>query len=189
MLYTKKGVEKLFTDLVADYIANGAVIDLQNCGNYVSSEYDCHVDLVAADHSRIVIFIKTGKPEAFYSYNKGTCNISVKVYHPTKRGRKYCYFDGDVDTFPVYQLYKYKNVYTDDLEEYQAMIGKADKRTDRADHSYDVKYNSAVIISILKKHEGFKRAKPENIYSIKKYNGKYCITINFSGNCKYIEIG
>lgn len=46
MLYTKKEVEKKYSNLVAKYIAKGARIDFNN-GGYISSQFDHHIDLIA----------------------------------------------------------------------------------------------------------------------------------------------
>lgn len=54
LYYTNKDINKLFTDVLAGFIADGAVFDLNN-NNYASSGFDSHVDLIDKNGEAIVL--------------------------------------------------------------------------------------------------------------------------------------
>ena len=183
MLYTKKEIEKRYSNLVAEFISRGARIDFNN-GNYISSQLDHHIDLIADDGRRIIIYITTNAASGnapFRKYDKGLCEIVVGV--SKKKAFDDFYYDRD-DTikYTVYKFLRYKDVYTDDEKQYKIMVAK---ETERAHLQYEneknerkVKYNMSVILNIVRKRKGFKRTKPEHIMNVEKSGGDYRIFVN-----------
>lgn len=176
MLYTKKDIDKLFTDVVAGFIADGAMINLKK-NNYSSSEYDSHIDLINKNGEGIVIFKKTGRNEAFRSYKNGICVIKARKYRCINDF--YCDMKEEKT---VYTLYQYHNVFTDDIDEHNRMVEKGNARRkarwDFEHSNHEVKYDPSVILNIVCKRKGFKRTKQEHIMYVHKYDKDYHICIN-----------
>lgn len=122
MLFTKKDIEKLFSKVIANKIANGARFDFSR-NDYISSEFKYHVDLISESGERIIIFAKTGEPTAFCSPNTGESVICERRYNS--------YNGYDKEDKVLYRFYQYKQVYTNSLEEFEVMQNKGSERDRR----------------------------------------------------------
>ncbi|MBR4589680.1 MAG: hypothetical protein IKO36_03365 [Bacteroidaceae bacterium] len=195
MLYTKKDIEKVYSNLVAEYIAKGARIDFgQN--NYSCSEFDCHVDLLAEDGARIIIYITTGAAcrEAFRRYDRGLCEINVRVCKPVKNDRGGVYYPrSDEEEFTAFKFFRYKNVYTNDEETYRIMNAVESERRhvcwEYEKNVYKVNYDPSLVLSIIRKRKGYKRTKAENILMVEKRDGRFSIYVNTRGKNEIIVVG
>ena len=106
MLFMKKDIEKLFSKVIANKIANGARFDFSR-NDYISSEFKYHVDLISESGERFIIFAKTGEPTAFCSPNTGESVICERRYNS--------YNGYDKEDKVLYRFYQYKQVYTNSL--------------------------------------------------------------------------
>lgn len=195
MLYTKKEIEKVYSNLVAEYIANGARIDFTQ-NNYSCSEFDCHTDLLAEDGARIIIYITTGAAcrEAFRRYDRGLCEIVVRVCKPVKNDRGDLYYpSSNEEEFTAYTFFRYKNIYTNDEETYRIMNAVESERKsaywEYEKNMYKVNYNPSLVLSIVRKRKGYKRTKAENILMVEKRHGRFNIYVNTRGKNEIITIG
>lgn len=184
MLYTKKEIEKVYSNLVANYIANGARFDFTH-NNYCCSEFDCHTDLIANDGVRIIIYTTTGtaRSEAFRRYDRGLFKIVVRVIKPVKN--KYgdvCYPHSEEENFTAFTFFQYKNIYTDNEETYKIMNETERQRRlsewEYEKNMYKINYDPSLVLSIIRKRDGFKRSKTENIIKVEKRNGRYEIYVD-----------
>jgi hypothetical protein len=142
MLYTLKDIENIFSGLVTHYINDGARIAFSE-NNYSSSLYDCHIDLVAADDSKIVIWKKTGRSESFYHYNSGICRICVSVFQPEKRYGKIWYGRESKESV-IRTFYQYEGIFTDDVEEFTRMNDKHSIREVRRNGLFNDTYRAGI---------------------------------------------
>lgn len=194
MLYTKKDIEKVYSNLVADYISKGAVFDFPR-NNYSCSEFDCHVDLLTDDGARIIIYIATGKDRsAFRCYDRGLCRIVVRVCKPVKNEYGNVYYPrSEEENLTAFKFYQYKNVYTDSEETYKIMdaVGKerSHERWVYEKDMHKVKYDPSLVLAIVKKRKGYKRTKAENILMVERRRGKFDIYVNTRGKNEIISIG
>ncbi|MBR4590193.1 MAG: hypothetical protein IKO36_05950 [Bacteroidaceae bacterium] len=177
LYYTNKDINKLFTDVLAGFIADGAVFDLNN-NNYASSGFDSHVDLIDKNGEAIVLYKKTGRNEAFRSYRNGVCVIKTQRYEYSNGFRHSKLISEET----LHTLYQYYNIFTDDADEYNKMVEKGNARRkarwDFEHSNYEVKYDPSVILNIVRKRKGFKRTKQEHIMYVHKYDKDYHICIN-----------
>lgn len=195
MLYTKKEIEKIYSNLIVDYINQGARIDFDN-SNYLSGQFDNHVDLIAEDGCRIIIYTETNREnkEAFRGYNRGLCEIIVDVIKPSKSksGRLY-YPESNAEKYVAYTFYRFKEIYTDSEGQYNKMVQtereRMIKQFGNENNSDKVKYNPSVVLHIIRKRKGFKRTKTEDIVSVRKRNGIFMILINTGKKRELITIG
>ena len=189
MLYTGKDIEKIYSDFVAKYIASGARFDFSN-KNYLSSEFDMHVDLIDKDNAtKIIIYAVTcaATRKAFYAPSNGLFEIVVRKCNPVKyKNGIIGYPESNWENITLFQAFKYKNIYTNDEEEYRIMTAKNSERRavdfDQITKMYEVKYDPSLILSIVRKRDGFKRSKLENILRVEKRNRKYEIYVNTRKN-------
>ena len=173
MLFMKKDIEKLFSKVIANKIANGARLVFNS---YISSEFEFHVDLISESGEKIIIFAKTGKPSAFYSPTSGEFVI--------------CERKGKEDKV-LYKFYRYGKVYTNNLEEFEVMENKGKERDRR---KYAKRQTTVLtadhVLPIVRRHTGFKRTKAADICSVDKfesYDGFY-FNILVKKNDKYNTI-
>ncbi len=195
MLYTKKEIEKVYSNLVADYIAKGARFDFSQ-NNYSCSEFDCHTDLLAEDGARIIIYITTGAAcrEAFRRYDRGLCEIVVRVCKPVKNNHGDVYYPrSEEENFTAFTFFMYKNIYTDDEETYRMMDAvEKDRSSSRWKYEKNmrkVNYDPSLVLSIVRKRKGYKRTKAENILMVEKRCGRFNIYVNTRGKNEIITIG
>ena len=185
MLYTKKEVEKIYSNLITEHIANGARIDFNHNSKYISGEFDCHVDLIDDNWNRIIIYIVTHGEDrsAFRRYDSGLCEIVVSICEPVKNGNyRFNYNEKDAEKITAYRFYRYKNIYTDNEEEYKRMVEIGKTRNHyQIENEYAVRkinYDPYLVLSIVKNHKGYKRTKLDDINLVLKYYGKYHIYVN-----------
>lgn len=195
MLYTKKDIEKVYSNLVAEYFAKGARIDFEQ-NNYCCSEFDCHVDLLAEDGARIIIYITTGavNRRAFMNYDRGLCEIVVRVSKPVKNDRGSIYYPkSETEEYTAFKFFKYKNVYTNDEETFRIMNAvESERRSVQWDYEknmHKLNYDPSLVLSIVRKRKGYKRTKAENILMVEKRHGRFNIYVNTRGKNEIITIG
>ena len=182
MLFMKKDIERLFSKVIANKIANGARFDFSR-NDYISSEFKYHVDLILESGERIIIFAKTGEPTAFCSPNIGESVICERRYNS--------YNGYDKEDKVLYRFYQYKQVYTNSLEEFKEMESKGSERDRRR---YAKEQTTVLtpehVLPIIRRHAGFKRTKADDIISVEKfksYDGFY-FNILVGKNDKYHTI-
>lgn len=195
MLYTKKDIEKVYSNLVSEYISNGARFDFSQ-NNYSCSEFDCHTDLLAEDGARIIIYITTGAAcrEAFRRYDRGLCEIVVRVCKPVKNDRGGVYYpSSEEENFTAFKFFKYKNVFTDDEETYKIMNAVERERShaywEYEKNMYKVNYDPSLVLSIVRKRKGYKRTKAENILMVEKRHNQFRIYVDTRGKNEIIFVG
>lgn len=180
MLFMKKDIERLFSKVIANKIANGARIVFSS--SYISSEFKFHVDLISESGERIIIFAKTGEPTAFCSPDTGESVICERRYN-----------GNDKEDKVLYRFYQYKQVYTNSLEEFKEMENKGSERDRRR---YAKEQTTVLtpehVLPIVRRHTGFKRTKADDIISVEKfksYDGFYFnIFVGKNGKCHTINI-
>ena len=195
MLYTRKDIEKIYSDLVVDYIKKGARIDFDN-NNYSSSQFDNHVDLIADDGCRIIIYITTNETDrvAFRHYDRGLCEITVSVIKPAKNKYGTLYYpNSNAEKYVTYTFYRFKEIYTDNKEQFKAME-ETEKKRRHIQMEYErnankIKYNPSVILPIIRRRKGLKRIKKENIMYVEKNRGSFTIMIDTGKKRELITIG
>lgn len=192
MLYTRKEIERIYSELIAKYINDGARIDFGK-NNYLRGGYDCHIDFLLKDNTRMVLFIRTGSTNnGFYRYDRGVCNICITSCKPVKYGKKIWYNDSDEEEKVLYSFYRFKEIYTDSKNEYDAMVAKEKKRLsvqyEYEKNLYRLNYNP-IFLKIARQHDGYKRIKAENIDFVEKRCGRYIFYINKDGKRKQLIIG
>ncbi len=193
MLYTKKDVEGVYSEIVSYYIRKGARIDFSNC-NYLTNEFDCHTDLITNDNTRIIVYISTGRMQrnnhAFMRNNRGMCEINVRMCKPERKDNVIYYPKSGIEELSAYKLFRYKDVYTNDEETYKIMNAIEKKRMEaRSGNINRVNYNPSTILSIVRKRRGFKRTKAENIVLVEKGYKEFNIYVNTRGKVEVITIG
>lgn len=162
MLFMKKDIERLFSKVIANKIANGARFDFSR-NDYISSSFKYHVDLILESGERIIIFAKTGEPTAFCSPNTGESVICERRYN-----------GNDKEDKVLYRFYQYKQVYTNSLEEFKEMESKGSERDRRR---YAKEQTTVLtpehVLPIVRRHTGFKRTKADDIISVEKFKSYY----------------
>lgn len=182
MLFMKKDIEKLFSKVIANKIANGARFDFSR-NDYISSEFKYHVDLISESGERIIIFAKTGEPTAFCSSNTGESVICERRYNS--------YNGYDKEDKVLYRFYQYKQVYTNSLEEFKEMESKGSERDRRR---YAKEQTTVLtpehVLPIVRRHTGFKRTKADDIISVEKFKSydRFYFNILVGKNDKYHTI-
>lgn len=187
MLYTRKDIEKIYSNLVFEYINKGARIDISK-NNYTCSEFDCHMDLIDNSGRKIIIYTTTcaNNREAFREYDRGLYEICIRVINPIKNNHGDVFYrKEDAENWTIYKFFRFKNVYTKSEEEFRVMCTKENKRAhDRWSyeyHKYIIPFDMDLILQIVRRRNGYKRAKRESIACVQKRNGKYYIYINGKG--------
>lgn len=175
MLFMKKDIEKFFSKVIANKISNGVRFDLDG-GDYISSEFKSHVNLISESGEKIIIFTRTEFPTAF-------CNPNTREFVIYER-------KGEEDKV-LYRFYQYKQIYTNSLEEFEVMQNKGKERDRR---KYAKRQTTVLtpehVLPIVRRHTGFKRTKAADICSIDKfesYDGFY-FNILVRKNDKYHTI-
>lgn len=182
MLFMKKDIEKLFSNVIANRIYKGARFDLDG-GDYISSEFKSHVNLISESGEKVVIFTRTGfpiAPTAFCRPNTGEFVICERRYN-----------GNDKEDKVLYRFYQYKQIYTNSLEEFEVMQNKGKERDHR---KYEKRQTTVLtadhVLPIVRRHTGFKRTKAADIGSVDKfesYDGFY-FNILVKKNGKYNTI-
>jgi hypothetical protein len=175
MLFMKKDIERVFSNVIANRIYKGSRFDLDD-GDYISSEFKFHVNLISETGEKVIIFTRTEFPTALYS--------------PNSREFVICERKGKEDKV-LYRFYQYKQVYTNSLEEFKEMESKGSERDRRR---YAKEQTTVLtpehVLPIIRRHAGFKRTKADDIISVEKfksYDGFY-FNILVGKNDKYHTI-
>ena len=176
MLFMKKDIERLFSNVIANRIYKGARFDLDD-GDYISSEFKSHVSLISETGEKVIIFTRTEFPTALYS--------------PNSREFVICERKGKEDKV-LYRFYQYKRIYTNSLEEFEAMESKGKERDYRR---YAEKQTTILtpddVLPIVRRHTGYKRTKAADICSVNKFlscNGTWYFNILVRKNDRYNTI-
>ena len=176
MLFMKKDIERIFSNVIANRIYKGARFDLGG-GDYISSEFKSHVNLISESGEKVVIFTRTGFPTAFYSPDSGEFVI--------------CERKGKEDKV-LYRFYRYKQIYTNSLEEFEAMESKGKER----DYRRYAETQTTIlkpdhVLPIVRRHTGYKRTKASDICSVDKLlssNGTWYFSILVRKNDRFNTI-
>lgn len=168
MIYTRRNIDIIFSRIVEEYICKGARFETKQ-GNYSTSRYDAHVDLITDDYIRILPFVK--HENTFWKLKQGKCTIGVEILKPRRDG-KHIYHDyRDAEIKNLYEFYVYDNAaYTIYEEEFNTMVAIAEsRRRNYYETSRNIKYNPDTILAIVKKRKGYKRTKAEDIISVERW--------------------
>ncbi len=154
MLFMKKDIERLFSNVIANRIYKGERFDLDGV-DYISNEFKSHANLISESGEKIIIFTRTEFPTAF-------CN-------PNTREFVICERKGEEDKV-LYRFYQYKQIYTNSLEEFEVMQNKGKERDRR---KYAKRQTTVLtpehVLPIVRRHTGFKRTKATDICSVDKF--------------------